>query len=244
MKSGRLIAHQPDQTILDPYWDKVVYYARYDTGPLVDLSGTCSPTANGTITTSTSAAYFGTYGINKTSGSNYLTLAAANNTIFTNGTNDITIETWVNIQSIGESSSVGHNECVFSLNGTAAGSSNDKIFVMTFTAGAAPNWTLGFYDGATFFSGTKKFGYSGWHHIAFSKRSNSVFLSVDGQVDALAASTPAWSVTAGTTTAFNDNYGETLYTAYFDEYRVTKGVARYTANFPVPTKQFPTRTLG
>lgn len=72
-----------------------------------------------------------------------------------------------------------------------------------------------------------------WHHIAYTRSSNTLYLFFNGALlnstNYGGISTPATSVT------FSPGPGGS---SYFDEIRITKGVARYTSAFSTPTSVF------
>ena len=84
---------------------------------------------------------------------------------------------------------------------------------------------------------------STWYHVAYTRAGSTNRLFVDGQSLTLTTNTftPATSST-GTlrigTERFYSGYNHDL-TGYIDDFRITKGVARYTANFTPPTLPFP-----
>jgi Concanavalin A-like lectin/glucanases superfamily len=80
-----------------------------------------------------------------------------------------------------------------------------------------------------------------WYHVAVTRSGNTFRIFLDGVnvnevtgSGALQDNTAAFSIgtqgEAGTSEAF---YG------YMDDFRITKGIARYTANFTPPTEEFP-----
>ena len=95
-------------------------------------------------------------------------------------------------------------------------------------------------DVANRITGTSALTADTWHHIAVSKSGSSTKLFVDG-------------TQVGSTYTDSTDYGASkpLYIATYyqasavflngniDELRITKGVARYTANFTAPTAAFP-----
>lgn len=80
---------------------------------------------------------------------------------------------------------------------------------------------------------------STWHYWVISRSGSTVRLFKDGTV--VATSTSATSFPALGQFGIGRNVNVTSYpfNGYIDEMRITKGVARYTANFTPPTKAFP-----
>jgi hypothetical protein len=78
-----------------------------------------------------------------------------------------------------------------------------------------------------------------WHHIAISRESTNLRIFIDGSLRD--------TINAGTKSILYDNsvifIGNDIFNykakGYFDEVRITKGVARYTAAFTPPTAAFP-----
>lgn len=80
-----------------------------------------------------------------------------------------------------------------------------------------------------------------WHHVAMVRQGNQWFGFLDGQLD-WQLSTAGWSVVNRPTDSFRIGvWGQNGYTlnGQVDEFRFTKGVARYTASFTPPTAAFP-----
>ena len=96
------------------------------------------------------------------------------------------------------------------------------------------------YSGAFYGSGTLSTGV--WQHVAWSRSSGTLRTFVDGQL----TSTTAFSNNLTSSTqasvgyAAGNNGGVNYYhNGYIDDLRITKGVARYTANFTPPNAPFP-----
>ena len=75
-------------------------------------------------------------------------------------------------------------------------------------------------------------------HVAATRSGNTFRIFVNGTLEATVTSSQDF-------TSFSDNRvgfeaGSSAYLGYMDDLRVTKGVARYTANFTPPTQAFPT----
>jgi hypothetical protein len=77
-----------------------------------------------------------------------------------------------------------------------------------------------------------------WYHVAATRdSSNNVRLFIDGVQQGAAVSISD----AATQTQYGLQIGGTDLQGFVDEARVTKGVARYTTNFTVPSASFPTK---
>lgn len=77
-----------------------------------------------------------------------------------------------------------------------------------------------------------------WHHMAVARSGTSTKLFLNGtQVGSTYTDTRTYSISRfifGAKASWFNSIG-----GYFDEIRITKGVARYTANFTPPTAAFP-----
>lgn len=80
-----------------------------------------------------------------------------------------------------------------------------------------------------------------WQHVAISRSGTSIRIFVNGtQVGTTQTSGSDYSLATGGTSI--GSQGANYYvTGYMDEVRITKGVARYTANFTAPTAPFPNK---
>lgn len=77
-----------------------------------------------------------------------------------------------------------------------------------------------------------------WYHIALVRRNGVVRVYVNGVVTLSQATTPVTNSARSLYVGGNPAVFS-CFRGYIDEFRVTKGVARYTSNFSVPTKAFP-----
>jgi hypothetical protein len=81
-----------------------------------------------------------------------------------------------------------------------------------------------------------------WHHVALTRSGNNFAFWLDGTQAFTMTSTASYSAAT-----FNLGYDTTTpsraYLGYFDEVRITKGVARYTANFTPTDVPFPDTSL-
>ena len=78
-----------------------------------------------------------------------------------------------------------------------------------------------------------------WFFFALSRNGSSIYLFINGvQVGSIATNSTSFSATTLFIGAFCDPYA--TFKGYLYDFRVTKNVARYTANFTPPTAAFPT----
>lgn len=76
-----------------------------------------------------------------------------------------------------------------------------------------------------------------WYHLAWCRSGTAVRLFVDGaQLGAdISISTDTIHNSAGTVTVAADDAGTNAFNGWLDEFRITKGIARYTSSFTPPT---------
>lgn len=220
----------------DPYWSNVVYLARFEDN-LIDEKGTTT----GVTKTGSAALYqtnykFGQWALNKPSGASYLTLAGASNTIFNMGTGDFTVEYWLRFTANPANNNNFGGLCLNrQTNGSPGGSWSIYSGVTASTA-----WKVGWYNGnaISIAQHSALLTANNWYHVAYSRVSGTMYVSVNGSVENKGSMTHNISTGGGSylgTNAYNEyNFG-----AVWDDVRVTKGVGRYTANFTPPTKKHP-----
>jgi hypothetical protein len=75
-----------------------------------------------------------------------------------------------------------------------------------------------------------------WIHVAFVGTGTNLTLYVNG-TSRLTISQPIWN--SANRIIYIGSGGDGAFTGEIDEFRITKGVARYTANFTPPTQAFP-----
>lgn len=80
-----------------------------------------------------------------------------------------------------------------------------------------------------------------WHHIAVCRDAGDMAVYVDGVQEWAAAVGDDFTSTSDFVLGANDlgSGGANWFGGYIDDFRITKGVARYTANFTPPTAAFP-----
>lgn len=214
----------------DPYWNNVVALLHMDgadgSTTFTDVKGnTITPAGNAQIDTSQSK-FGGASGLFDGSG-DYFTSGEI--TGMPLGTGDFTVEFFVRPAIVGSgfagllatpspSGYVGGGLYIRRAGGTIEVLMNG---VSTPVAQASAAWAANV-----------------WIHVAVTRESGSVRLFIDGVLQG-SATTNTTNLT-GTTVRFGYSTQDAgSYNGWADELRITKGVARYTANFTPPTEPFP-----
>ena len=241
------VVAETDVTVVDPYWKEVVYYARYDFSATQDDAGKNSPSTVGTAARSAAQSKFGGYSLIKPGGANYLTLAGANNTSFNMGTGDFTIEYWIwfinNFPGSGNYAGLCLNA---KTNGTSGSPEGMSLTIYQGGTVTSTRWRAGFYNGGytggIFGMHSQEMASGAWNHVAVCRSNGAILVFVNGAMQNVGTMTNSITTSNGSFLG-QDAYNEYGQAMYYDEVRVTKGIARYTASFPVPTKAYATPTL-
>jgi hypothetical protein len=187
-------------------------------------------TAVGNAQISTAQSKFGGASIAFDGTGDYLIPTASNIVDF--GTADFTIEGWFYLNALGS------DRCF--IDGRSAGINNQVLCQVTtdnrIKFGAVVSGSLSY-----FVESTSTFSANTWIHVAISRQSTTLRLFFNGELQSNASNST--NFTSGTD---RPTIGATGFVAgaqgwdgYMDEIRITKGVARYTANFTSPTAPFP-----
>lgn len=176
---------------------------------------------------STAVVKYGTGSMKFDGTGDYLT--ATNTLPFVFGTGDWTIETWVNpsvrqLQRIYDSRPTSTNGAYVTIGMNASGN-------FDYTANSALRIT-----------GTTVASTGTWYHVAVCRSGTSTRLFVNGVQEGVTyTDSTNYIVAAGRPFIGADSFsaGATPWNGYMDDFRVTKGYARYTANFTPPTAAFP-----
>jgi len=145
------------------------------------------------------------------------------------GTGDFTIECWARFDSVSPGEGLFQLDATLgdAIQGPAAGYSN----------GGGNVWYM--YAGANQFGGTNTPSSGTWYHVAYVRSSGVSKLYIDGVEEISIADTTNYTDT-------NINIGGWYSTSFLldgniDDFRYTKGVARYTGSFTPPERAAETR---
>jgi hypothetical protein len=180
-----------------------------------------------TTTISTAQQKYGTASIFNTGGANIGShFITASSSVFTFGTGDFTVEMFFYLSNL--SANVGF---VFQ---SPAADVNQSMGLALWTG----NIRYCNQNGTILIDGGSNPASNTWHHIAVARSGTATKLFVNGtQVGSTFTDTRNYASTQfcfGGETSWFSSVG-----AYYDEIRITKGVARYTANFTPPIAAFP-----
>lgn len=215
----------------DPYWDSVVALLHFDETPgaasFVDLKGHTFTSIN-SATTSTVQKKFGSASL-LLNGANEA-VQSASSADWEMGSGDFTIECFVRpavavttrMEIIDRWDTYGFGLSIM-----------DTGFLRAFCQGSVGGLVL-------CGPGSTTVTHNVWHHVAFVRDGTTLRLFLDGVSQATATFTGAIdSITDTLDIGYDNSTGIRFFNGNIDEVRITKGVARYTANFTPPASPFP-----
>lgn len=171
---------------------------------------------------STSVKKFGTGSMAFDGTGDYL--KGPNSDAFAFGAGDYTIELWMNTNAD------NGNVIDFRVGGNLT-----PYPAIYLSGGGAYFWTGTGSDGVSVGSYTK----NAWVHLAVSRSGSSLKFFIDGTQTYSASNST--NLSQGTVVVGARWDAASAFAGYIDDFRITKGVARYTANFTPPTAAFPNK---
>ena len=152
------------------------------------------------------------------------------------GTGDFTVESWVFSVNTG----IGlFPTFISSVTGWSAGASGHRFN----NTGSANKFSFHLNGaGDPFIVSANTFSFNVWYHYALTRSGNTWRMFVNGNLEATGTYSAAFNQALG---GIRLGYAQWdgangYYNGYLDDLRITKGYARYTANFTPPTAPFPT----
>jgi hypothetical protein len=217
-----------EKTPVDPQFTSVslLLHGNGTNGSTTITDSSPSPktvTAFGNAQISTAQGKFGEASIAFDGAGDYLSIPSNVDFAFAG---DATIEAWFRTSSI---ASIQH------IYGQTTGLSGLVIYINTGGIIGVQTGTLAYRETSAIVT------VDTWHFLSITKSSNTyrVWLngierSYSGQAGTMLSTIPQNALNIGATAT-----GTSGFNGYIDDFRVTKGVARYTANFTPPTAPFP-----
>jgi len=191
-------------------------------------------TANGNAQVSTSTKKYGTGSLALDGSGDYLSVASTSGQL---GSGNFTVECWVYLIS-----RVSSYPCIWG-NYTSFGSGSFALFA-GHNSGTTTKYNLAVDGSFPFIQSTSSITYNQWTHIAVVRNgtgTNNVTLYLDGVANGSGTTTATLNGTSGVSYigTTGDDIANGYLNGYIDDFRITKGVARYTGNFTPPTSAFP-----
>jgi hypothetical protein len=185
-------------------------------------------TAAGNAQISTAQSKFGGASIAFDGNEDYI--SSASNAAFSFGTGNFTIEGWYRFNSISD-------QLLYDTIPVGGAGARNSGFAWALQAASGK---LNFFSGASFRGASSSSLSSGqWYHLALVRNGSEVRYFINGAMDATTF-TASTNFTDSTLLVGRVGDSAAYYlNGYIDDLRITKGVARYTANFTPPTAPFP-----
>ncbi len=153
------------------------------------------------------------------------------------GAADFTVECWVNYTAIGSTNSAGIFQMSTAAGGIQASTSNSLAVGSTSVTG---RWEMYAANVATYSPVVP--ATNTWYHVALVRLAGVTTLYVNGVALMSVADTTNYT---GTYLAIGGYYGAVhCMNGYIDDFRVTKGVARYLGNFTPPAFTAPSLSVS
>lgn len=215
------IVHDGVVTAGDPYWNNVVLAMHMDDVGLTDVKGH-AVTLKGNASRSAAQSKFGGYSAYLDGTGDYITVPSGSDFAF--GTGDFTVEFWF-MQTVAGNPFLIDCRPISSTNGAYVTTYINAGTVVFFTNAEARITSSAITTGA-------------WYHVAVCRSGTSTRLFLNGTQTGSTYTDPTNYIASPVNIGASGN-GLFPLTGYLDDFRITKGVARYTANFTPPAAAFP-----
>ncbi len=208
----------------DPHFANVVWLLHCETSAFLDSSpvGRTPNLINSPV--SSTPAKFGSAAY-QANGARYIWASSSD---FTFGTGDFTVEMWIRFSVA--------NKTLFDCR---PGAVNGPYMVASTSSSGVYSVAIG-TSGAGIVTLNSSFALSAdtWYHMAVSRSGTTAKLFIDGVTQD--TKTSSLNITQNSFYLTNNRFNAGLrWVGGIDEVRITKGVARYTADFTPPTAAFP-----
>jgi hypothetical protein len=158
-------------------------------------------------------------------------LTVPDNGSFTMGTVDFTIEFWARPVSGGQTAAMVTTGSPTDFQGFFFGLLSGSLFLLADGDGLGPVWDVAL--------NAASIGVDSWTHVAAVRLGNTFTVYKDGVQAATGTSSILLKNSNNILTVGGRGQSAQYFNGYIDDLRITKGIARYTANFTPPTAPFP-----
>ena len=203
----------------------------YINGGIIDATAKNALETVGNASISTTQSKFGGSSMAFDGSGDYLIFPSAQTQNFVYGTGNFTIEFWFYMSAL---AGIGYYVLY---DGRPA--STTGAYVNLAINGATPE---SYVNGATVISGSP-LSANTWYHFAYARSGSSTKMFINGtQVGSTYTDNTNYINAANRPVIGTNGFtlGDSNFNGYIDDLRITKGLARYTANFTPPTQAFPT----
>lgn len=203
---------------------------KFSNAAIFDSKCKATPIVNGTITTDINTYKYGNASMSFDGVAGTYLLIPGNSNYWM-GTGDFTIETWIRPSSVS-----GAVRGIFGIN---TSTNNSNGYMMSITTGGKIGIQIANSSWGTLES-TTTLSTNTWYHVAMVRTGGNVKVYINGTQEITTTSGGATNFTAGNFVIGRDfeNVDERFH-GFMDDFRVTKGIARYTTNFTAPTTALP-----
>ena len=230
LRLGQLKPADGTTTVGDLYYPKVSLHLTCEgsngSTTVTDSSNTnASITCIGSAQISTAQSKFGSSSLATASGD----ISISTTNIFNFGTSDFTVEFWFYRTGLASTNN-------FIVDGRPNGNNSNTFMLYMPTSSTAPRFHTASSDQIT---SSINLGTNAWTHIAVVRNSGTTTLYMNGVSGGSFSDSTDYVDTGGTTLGFwagsSTDYSWYTTPGFFDDFRVTKGFARYTSGFTPPT---------
>lgn len=231
--AARLQSAPPAPPVTDPFFANVELLLHFDgvdgaTATTDSSSRGRAITFNGGAQLDTAQAKWGPSSLLLDGTDDHLTIA--HDTAFSVATGDFTIEAWIRINATGKTHTISNKR---------AGSGAQEH---SFSVGTTQRLSFSMFSGGSVLNisdpGAITTGI--WYHVAVARAGTLTRLFRDGVMVASGTQSGAPSSNSAPLLIGRDRFfSGSYFQGWIDDYRFTKGVARYTENFTPPAGPFP-----
>lgn len=209
----------------DPYFDDVSLLLHmngtHNSTTFTDVTGK-TVTVTGAKISTDQAKFGGASGF--FDGSDYLSIPTSAQVT---GTEDFTVECWFYTNWY-----VGSKGIIYSQYDTGG-----KLFRLNL----GNDNKIKFYNGATAteISTTNTWSLGTWNHVSCGRSGNTFYVSLNGSVVSSSQASTSWDPSAGYIGRQADGWSGYDLLSWLDDFRITRGIARYTGTYTNPSAAFP-----